>query len=1640
MPIRPNETCENDPPPQASGQQDSEGVDKDGMEQDEDNGNSDSDATDMYSPDEVEEQLKELVVNKDENTERAKSYDGEKDDKPLLCGECGGNSRVPMMLRSPMRPSAEDIEKHDATHLPYRTWCPPCVKAKAKEDAHPRKSGDGEEAGVPIISMDYNHVDAEKAEDEMKMLIVKHEPSGSVLAYKVLTKGTGDTWVIKALAKDIEEFGQRDIILKTDGEPSIVALQTAIQSARDGRTIPRNPPAYNPQSNGACEKAVQDVTAHLRTLKIALEARLGVTLPQSSKVMEWAIRHAAFLITRYSVGHDGMAGWERLNGRKWNRCIVEFAEVVLGKLATRRVGKGRSKRQKNKLAERSVRGVWVGQATRTGEHIIVKESGDAVRCRTITRVPIEDRWNADLVLGIQGVPRRPAPSIQNPESVPNRLVDDEAKDTASRRRRQPRRERPLLVDDEIPKESGVGLPPAQARAPREIDIRRFRITDQILEKYGMSDNCPGCEYKAAGRNHRAHSEHCRKRIFDRIIEDDVNDTFKKEEERRVKLKEAMKLKGKDGTEENEPNPDSAHVSVPDMDDGFFDDKTFPEGDVEMATLDEEGIPELKETDVENTETQEATMQDIEENDDLFGDDDEPAGKKQKLAALFKRPQNSTCVGRTMADEVSEIDNLNRINECLAQMTKIKERVDVKQILEDLEKGSRLKLPKAKRQQHSMQATGKFDVTEIYSPPRITAMAKKMGLKDGWALDLTETDEDDNQPWDFSIPSKRKKAKDKVKADKPLVLVLCPMCGPFSTVQEFNYQSLGEEKVTTKLGKALEHVKFCLELCMEQHAAGRLFVFEHPVGASSWSTEMMRQVASMNGVMKVNFDFCTLGMKAKNEHGDEKPAKKRTTIMTNSAAIATLLKEAQCGGRHEHVHLLDGKAGPCQAYPEPFCRMICEGIKRELDTIKWRNKLCKVFDVSTPFGKLMALQKKMDDVVIPPEENDFAHLYDDAKFVDDVTGSPLDKSEAIKARRTEIKVFKEMGVYTKVRREPWMRVISTKWLDINKGDEIEKNYRARLVGREIKRDQRSDLFAATPPLESLRMILSICASNQYHEQAYDRYIVMTNDVRRAYFYAPATRPVYIEIPAEDFEDGDEMMAGRLNLSLYGTRDAALNWSVKYTKVLEELGFVKGKCSPCNFHHEKRGIAMTVHGDDFTSTGREADMRWLQAEMAKNFEIKTNLLGPDPKRHVQEVRILNRVVTWGEEGICYEADQRHGEILVRELGLEHSKPVSTPGTREDANKAGYIDTGIDVKTLLDAKKTPEDDEPLTTAEATQYRALAARANYLAQDRPDAQYAVKEVARRMANPRRGDWNLLKRLGRYFKGAPRAVYHYYWQSPPAGLDTSVDSDWAGCKSSGRSTSGGVVQHGWHVIKTWSTTQAVVAMSSAEAELYAMTKGAAHTLGIMSLGGDFGMTLNAKIHADANAALGIVNRQGLGKLRHIRVQYLWLQSRVKEGDIVMRKIPGKANPADLMTKHLPANEMERHLDTLNVELRADRAGTAPQLNVIHHEGSDHWAEGNKGTVVRCHRRARRELFTPLRVQGSPPGKALAAVRITEGAFLDGSHFRRCDNWTARSTSHLRMPRPWTGTTTFMTKTAGLEVREVDGCDGAQDPQAQSRS
>ena len=99
--------------------------------------------------------------------------------------------------------------------------------------------------------------------------------------------------------------------------------------------------------------------------------------------------------------------------------------------------------------------------------------------------------------------------------------------------------------------------------------------------------------------------------------------------------------------------------------------------------------------------------------------------------------------------------------------------------------------------------------------------------------------------------------------------------------------------------------------------------------------------------------------------------------------------------------------------------------------------------------------------------------------------------------------------------------------------------------------------------------------------------------------------------------------------------------------------------------------------------------------------------------------------------------------------------------------------------------EADEPLPASKTSPYRAVVARCNYLAADRPDCQFASKEVCRWMSAPTELSLKGVKRIGRYLKGRKRLVFKYPWQAVDT-VDVYSDTDWAGCARTRKSTSGG--------------------------------------------------------------------------------------------------------------------------------------------------------------------------------------------------------------------------------------------------------------
>ena len=305
--------------------------------------------------------------------------------------------KAPKLVKDPGLPSRKEVEEHEATHAQFRSWCRFCVRGRGLAWHHQGGAGDEDDKGMPEFVMDYCFP-AQAEQDPLIVLVCKERKSGSTNSMLVPNKGH-DEWVINMLVNFIESHGFDRIILKSDNEPAIVALQQAVKLMRVARAAPcdadrgtvlESSARGDSQSNGAAENAVREVEGMIRTWKLYIEEKLGQTLDNQHILLPWLIQHAGTLITRYKIGKDGKTAYQRLKGKKTSSRILPFGEKVLYMEPTG------TKRRKNNLDSKHQYGIFAGVHGRTSEFRILTPGG-AVKARTIHRLQLPQRWDAAFV-------------------------------------------------------------------------------------------------------------------------------------------------------------------------------------------------------------------------------------------------------------------------------------------------------------------------------------------------------------------------------------------------------------------------------------------------------------------------------------------------------------------------------------------------------------------------------------------------------------------------------------------------------------------------------------------------------------------------------------------------------------------------------------------------------------------------------------------------------------------------------------------------------------------------------------------------------------------------------------------------------------------------------------------------------------------------------------------------------------------------------------------------------------------------------------------------------------------------------------------------------------------------------------------
>ena len=306
-------------------------------------------------------------------------------------------------------------------------------------------------------------------------------------------------------------------------------------------------------------------------------------------------------------------------------------------------------------------------------------------------------------------------------------------------------------------------------------------------------------------------------------------------------------------------------------------------------------------------------------------------------------------------------------------------------------------------------------------------------------------------------------------------------------------------------------------------------------------------------------------------------------------------------------------------------------------------------------------------------------------------------------------------------------------------------------------------------------------------------------------------------------------------MYGTLPAIEGWQHLVQKVGADIGLLSASNCPCAFGHTSRDSDMVVHGDDFIVAGCGDDLDWLPQKMNENLELaqKTRL----GRGHESEATVLSRCVTCSDSGLAWEADPRHADLPVAELGLQAARPQTSPsGAKPSA---------------------PLNHEELEPDGQKAYHSVSASRHIWHQT--DIAFAC-ECSRAVGKATRADLTRLTCIGRYL---------LVWEFPIQNEESIVtinglcDADAAGCPKTRCSTSGGCLCVSQHTLATWSSTQKVVLLSSAESEYCSMVRCASE-----DTARELGHEVHVRIWTDAAGGRGLGLCSGSGAIKHMQTKY----------------------------------------------------------------------------------------------------------------------------------------------------------------------------
>ena len=534
--------------------------------------------------------------------------------------------------------------------------------------------------------------------------------------------------------------------------------------------------------------------------------------------------------------------------------------------------------------------------------------------------------------------------------------------------------------------------------------------------------------------------------------------------------------------------------------------------------------------------------------------------------------------------------------------------------------------------------------------------------------------------------------------------------------------------------------------------------------------------------------------------------------------------------------------------------------------------------------------------------------------DELTGAALDFEQVKQGMKTEVQQLERLKVGRclveregrALAKEKQVTVLTSRWVLTQKTPEI---VRCRLVVRDFATGGASALnsgiYAPTSSLDGLRCVLAVSVVKDLS--------LLTADVSVAFMHAPVEAEAcdLVLLPANISINGCRVIAW-LGKAMNGLRRAPLLWFLELQRVVYSMGGQDTFENTLFRLQTPNGLLLVlVYVDDLLVAAESpAEGEAFLQKLQNIWRIKLTGRIPALKRGV--LQFLGRTIYRERDG---ESTLSLGVSEAYMAGIidswhEKLKPNETPPKLEEIYK--------------DREKQGE-DTPLTAEGEARYRRVLGQLAWAALSRADLCFSVSYLARFQSKPSGAAEACLRALLRWLLTRLHRVQ--IMPSPEGSPSVGPRSVIGFCDASWNvaSVSGGVLMFEGCCIKVFSRKQECPALSSAEAQLCAMTENSKElvSLGMLleSILDGIPLTIlgtpqcttgtyQLVLRNDATAAISISSMEGLlRRVRHIELRAKYIQMLVKKKRLLLEHIPGLQNPSDGLTKSFKFREMLINLE-----------------------------------------------------------------------------------------------------------------------------------